>query len=87
LAVGVAAGIVPDSKHMTPQDCIRTVRTDRDLGTLETMHQTLSQSFACVAEPSVLAARAAVAKPKVWVTRYVDYTSKYGLGFLLNNGW
>lgn len=21
-----------------------------------------------------------------WVTRYVDYTSKYGLGFLLNNG-
>lgn len=24
--------------------------------------------------------------PKTWVTRYVDYTSKYGLGFLLNNG-
>lgn len=22
-----------------------------------------------------------------WVTRYVDYTSKYGLGFLLNDGW
>ena len=21
-----------------------------------------------------------------WVTRYVDYTSKYGLGFLLNDG-
>lgn len=24
--------------------------------------------------------------PKTWVTRYVDYTSKYGLGFLLNDG-
>ena len=23
---------------------------------------------------------------KVWVVRYVDYTSKYGLGFLFNNG-
>lgn len=23
--------------------------------------------------------------PKMWVTRYVDYTSKYGLGFLLND--
>jgi hypothetical protein len=24
--------------------------------------------------------------PSLWVTRYVDYTSKYGLGFLLNDG-
>jgi hypothetical protein len=24
--------------------------------------------------------------PLMWVTRYVDYTSKYGLGFLLNDG-
>lgn len=24
--------------------------------------------------------------PEKWVTRYVDYTSKYGLGFLLNDG-
>ena len=24
--------------------------------------------------------------PNVWVVRYVDYTSKYGLGFLLNTG-
>jgi polo-like kinase 1 len=24
--------------------------------------------------------------PETWVTRYVDYTSKYGLGFLLNDG-
>lgn len=26
------------------------------------------------------------AGPSKWVTRYVDYTSKYGLGFLLNDG-
>lgn len=25
-------------------------------------------------------------EPSVWLTRYVDYTSKYGLGFLLNDG-
>jgi len=25
-------------------------------------------------------------EPSRWVTRYVDYTSKYGLGFLLNDG-
>jgi len=24
--------------------------------------------------------------PKTWVCRYADYTSKYGLGFLMNNG-
>jgi serine/threonine protein kinase len=24
--------------------------------------------------------------PPIWVSRYVDYTSKYGLGFLLNDG-
>lgn len=27
-----------------------------------------------------------VAAPSKWVQRYVDYTSKYGLGFLLNDG-
>jgi hypothetical protein len=25
-------------------------------------------------------------KANIWVVRYVDYTSKYGLGFLLNTG-
>jgi len=29
---------------------------------------------------------AALGGAKFWVTRYVDYTSKYGLGFLLNDG-
>ena len=24
--------------------------------------------------------------PGKWITRYVDYTSKYGLGFLMNDG-
>ena len=24
--------------------------------------------------------------PKIWVSRYCDYTSKYGLGFLLGDG-
>jgi len=29
---------------------------------------------------------ASLGKANFWVTRYVDYTSKYGLGFLLNDG-
>lgn len=66
---------------------------DPEAQVLESMHTRLTQSFIradnnreglnannifsppCKSEPA-----------KVWVTRYVDYTSKYGLGFLLNNG-
>jgi len=25
-------------------------------------------------------------KPNIWVTKWVDYSSKYGLGYVLNNG-
>lgn len=32
------------------------------------------------------AAAARAAAPELWVTLWVDYTSKYGLGYLLNNG-
>ena len=27
-----------------------------------------------------------VSKPNIWVIKYVDYSSKYGLGYVLNNG-
>jgi len=57
---------------------------DNDMFALETMHQRLSQSFKS-APPSVQA-EAPDAGATKWVTRYVDYTSKYGLGFLLNDG-
>ena len=71
----------------------------KDQGTLETMHEKLCRnimnadteggiskprfSLGCSGSPqsdfqSLVA--------KVWVVKYVDYTSKYGLGFLLNTG-
>lgn len=44
-------------------------------------------STAAIDEADAAAAAAAAATaPKVWVTRYVDYSSKYGLGFLLSDG-
>ena len=58
---------------------------DNDMFALETMHQRLSQSFKSgVVPPSSPVTPDSAAKK--WVTRYVDYTSKYGLGFLLNDG-
>eukprot|EP01038_Epipyxis_sp_PR26KG_P007940 gene7940-10774_t len=70
------------------------------LGTLETMHDMLNNSFSIVdREGLVLNANnnkvetnyeslSSNAKlvANVWVVRYVDYTSKYGLGFLFNTG-
>jgi polo-like kinase 1 len=52
------------------------------------MHQQLTQSFA---NPSSAAVGGEAASdiglaPSLWVTKWVDYTSKYGLGFLLCNG-
>ena len=58
---------------------------DNDMFALETMHQRLSQSFSKSAPPTAEAASPDEGATK-WVTRYVDYTSKYGLGFLLNDG-
>lgn len=66
------------------------------LGTLEQMHEMLNHSFSIVEskknfieqENYPISALNLPKNPiaKVWVTRYVDYTSKYGLGFLFNTG-
>lgn len=53
--------------------------------TLECMYQNLELSF----HPSNAITPATTTplegqQPKIWVVKYVDYTSKYGLGFLLN---
>lgn len=81
------------------------VNKDKNLGTLETMHEMLSNTYGGFDD---LSSKATAFPPshsvpitstlnryeenlhslvaKVWVVRYVDYTSKYGLGFLLNTG-
>jgi hypothetical protein len=84
----------------TPQDQVVSGKECKPLGTLETMHEMLNNSFSVV-ESGVTglanrgrwsgdtgATAGATSSPtaKVWVVRYVDYTSKYGLGFLFNTG-
>ena len=91
---------VVDSEPMqlcTPPD---NICKEKAMGTLETMHEMLSNT--CGGFEDAMIARVAKVPStesslrkqldmdsliaKVWVVRYVDYTSKYGLGFLLNTG-
>ena len=71
-------------------------KVEKVVGTLETMHKTLCQN---VKNPNLLqtslenrrgkiSLESNMSKlvAKIWVVKYVDYTSKYGLGFLLNTG-
>ena len=61
-------------------------------GTLETMHQHLAMSFAAQKSGAVAHESTDVPQglaenmPQFWVTKWVDYTSKYGLGYLLSDG-
>jgi len=67
----------------------RMTNKDPDENILESMHQRVTQSFCRAEQNSDLPQNSPPTKPlptKRWVTRYVDYTSKYGLGFLLNDG-
>ena len=56
------------------------------------MHQHLHQSFAAVERGQGLhALQAANARPEpkgapTWVSKFVDYTSKYGLGYIMADG-
>jgi polo-like kinase 1 len=71
-------------------------KENKALGTLEMMHEVLTSKGFDDAQPSGgLNLHQAEfdrmrsppkQKATVWVVRYVDYTSKYGLGFLLNTG-
>jgi len=63
---------------------------DGDMKALETMHSRLKEAIdniSSIGEGNVLQSVPPVnLSVSRWVTRYVDYTSKYGLGFLLNDG-
>lgn len=66
------------SSHTTP--VASGTRVQRPLRTLEAIHDTLSRG---AGSDGVSEAKGS---SDIWVVRYMDYTSKYGLGFLLNNG-
>jgi hypothetical protein len=88
----VSAG--PAFKNIqTPKNATTSTK---DLGTIETMYGTLSQSFTThetygfgapsLQQSSTRLRTSLSPTASIWVVRYVDYTSKYGLGFLLNTG-
>eukprot|EP01032_Pedospumella_encystans_P015350 gene15350-17564_t len=82
----------------TPPGQKISIKDDEQLNTLETMYATLKnevlddctegavihRNASTTAEMAAIDMNALVAK--VWVVRYFDYTSKYGLGFLFNTG-
>ena len=85
----------PSVKPSTSRPLLTTTpkvgTSGKDIGTIETMYGTLSQSFAVQEDVSGKLFRNVPPSQKsstasTWVVRYVDYTSKYGLGFLLNTG-
>lgn len=75
----------------TPPD--NMIKSDNNkIGTLEAMHDMLDQSINVMerrkASNQITTMDAIAVEPsvKTWVVRYVDYSSKYGLGYLFNNG-
>lgn len=90
-------GEEPDHEAMcisTPRDQIMKEYNKKQLGTLETMHEMLNNSFSILEQQNMPksveveqnANPSSNLVANVWVVRYVDYTSKYGLGFLFNTG-
>ena len=68
-----------------------------EMGTLESIHHNLAAAMAAIEKTGARPALASLASsgrrslgaalgPRQWVTQYVDYTSKYGLGYLLSDG-
>jgi polo-like kinase 1 len=68
-----------------------------EMGTLESIHHNLATVMASIdkdavstttttTKPPHFHATQQTDKPATWVTQYVDYTSKYGLGYLLADG-
>ena len=60
------------------------VSTAPPIGTVEKIHKMLNESYTC--SIPVIPPTSSRVNNALWVVRYIDYTSKYGLGFLFNNG-
>ena len=87
-----AASMSVSIRKQNPEGTNPDVRFMEDTEILNIMFDTLSTALEVADARKFSYTNAAVANhtsrggPAVWVTRYVDYTSKYGLGFLLNDG-
>jgi len=87
--------LIPTTLHTERNDpALQKVRNstnkDIELDYLETMHSRLVRAERIQAGESIKVMspqpKANEGCAKKWVKRYVDYTSKYGLGFMLNDG-
>ena len=91
-AAGSAAGVTtPTLVSNTASSSPTSSTADKDMHALEVMHRRLQNAFESAGTVSSQRSKSTpatsdVVQPDRWVTRYVDYTSKYGLGFLLNDG-
>eukprot|EP01040_Poterioochromonas_malhamensis_P002939 gene2939-3126_t len=57
------------------------------VSTVEKIHKMLDKSYSSTNVTTALSSGVVTSsRNNVWVVRYIDYTSKYGLGFLFNNG-
>ena len=87
-----AAGMSVNSRKQDPEGLSPGGCQLEDTEILNIMLDNLSTALDVAEARKYTYAHSAAVKPSarggpaMWVTRYVDYTSKYGLGFLLNDG-
>lgn len=79
-----------DNRKIDAQLSQQSSPKDNDLRALEIMHDRIRESYERVdanGGPTNFRPIREADDPgaQIWVTRYVDYTSKYGLGFLFND--
>jgi hypothetical protein len=89
--MSMAANMRLDEQERTPAEKPLPPPTDNDAEVLLLMLERLSNCLD-VSEQHKFSYDSSRVKPlsrgapTKWITRYVDYTSKYGLGFLMNDG-
>ena len=80
--IGITGGSLRTSEARSSSGTFRTAETETDLHNMFSNAQGQNNLRTGAVSATDLSRMTA----KVWVVRYVDYTSKYGLGFLLNTG-
>lgn len=94
-AVGKPASSVSGVVTSADERAVALSSTDQERDTLEIMHDRLTSRFGAGDKDARAPPRVEEVEvdeedtptpPTIWVTRYIDYSSKYGLGFLMSDG-
>ena len=91
---GYSSSATPSSREPLPSPAVTTMGIDNDALLLHqivdristVLDITSSRKYSPTHSKSLSLNSVSSGGPTKWVSRYVDYTSKYGLGFLLNDG-